>query len=211
MEIEPPLRATGCDGRNTQLICQMSGANRCGSTEDHGELLKLGMRMSAQTQRGQSISMVGRRSPSPSRMEDFLAPYIAHAVLRHSGLPSLELAMDPRCSPQRMAPLIWQISWRISTVTAGRPQRCFDYPSPIRSKSPRCQRITVSRSDDCKCAIHLGNSRPTPPKSTCHRNKSKSLRISASQHIDCCLSTRICCLKSPRPQQVAGNRKDQST
>jgi antirestriction protein ArdC len=26
-----------------------------------------------------------------------------------------------------LAPLIWRISWRISTVTAGRPQRCFDF------------------------------------------------------------------------------------
>jgi hypothetical protein len=26
-----------------------------------------------------------------------------------------------------LAPLIWRISWRISTVTVGRPQRCFDF------------------------------------------------------------------------------------
>jgi hypothetical protein len=26
-----------------------------------------------------------------------------------------------------LATLIWRISWRISAVTAGRPQRCFDF------------------------------------------------------------------------------------
>src|ERR1700737_4333487 len=36
-----------------------------------------------------------------------------------------------------LAMLIWRISWRISTVTAGRPQRCFDFhrqydPNPAR-------------------------------------------------------------------------------
>src|SRR5258705_6384784 len=46
--------------------------------------------------------------------------------------------------PNGLAPLIWRISWRISTVTAGRPQRCFDFHRQYDLNPPRCQRITVS-------------------------------------------------------------------
>jgi hypothetical protein len=84
-----------------------------------------------------------------------------------------------------LAPLIWRISWRISTVTAGRPQRCFDFHRQYDLNPPRCQRITVSGRTIASAPYILGNSRQTSPNiDLVNRNKSKSLRISAPQHID---------------------------
>jgi hypothetical protein len=69
------------------------------------------------------------------------------------------------------------------------------------------------RSDDCKCAIHLGKqSADASQYQPVNRHKSKSLRISASQHIDLLPQHQNLCLKrNLRPRQVAGNPKDQST
>ncbi|SRR5258708_6692801 len=78
------------------------------------------------------------------------------------------------------------------------------FPSPIRSKSRTVPTDYGLWSDDCKCAIHLGKqSADASQYQPVNRHKSKSLRISASQHSDL--------LRNLRPQQVAGNPKDQST
>src|SRR5882672_10578804 len=59
------------------------------------------------------------------------------------------------------------------------------FPSPIRSKSRTVPTDYGLRSDDCKCGIHLGKpSADASQYQPVNRNKSKSLRISASQHID---------------------------
>jgi hypothetical protein len=112
-----------------------------------------------------------------------------------------------------LATLIWRISWRISTVTAGRPQRCFDFHRQYDLNPARCQRITVSGRTIASAPYILGNSRQTPPNiNLSNRTKSKSLRISASQHIDLLPQHQNLGLKrNLRPQQVAGHPKDQST
>jgi hypothetical protein len=62
-----------------------------------------------------------------------------------------------------LAPPIWRISWRISTVTAGRPQRCFDFHRQYDLNPPRCQWTTVSGRTIASAPYILGNSRQTPP------------------------------------------------
>jgi hypothetical protein len=58
-------------------------------------------------------------------------------------------------------------------------------PSPIRSKSRTVPTDYGLRSDDCKCATHLGKqSADASQYQPVNRNKSTPLWISASQHID---------------------------
>jgi len=88
--------------------------------------------------------------------------------------------------------LIWRTSWRISTVTAGRPQRCFDFHRQYDLNPARCQRIAVSRRDNCKCAIHLGkHSADASQYQSVNRNKSNLLGLARRSTLICCLSTRI--------------------
>ena len=113
-----------------------------------------------------------------------------HHIFGHAGLadidPKLEkLAMEPRGSPQRIATLIWRISWRISTVTIRSSAAVLRFPSPIRSKSRTVPTDYGLGSDDCKGAIQLGKpSAGASQYQPVNRNKPKPLRISASQHID---------------------------
>src|ERR1700738_2280686 len=59
------------------------------------------------------------------------------------------------------------------------------FPSPIRSKSRTVPTDYGLRSDDCKGTIHLGKqSADASQYQPVNRNKSKPLRIRASQHID---------------------------
>jgi hypothetical protein len=93
--------------------------------------------------------------------------------------------MDPRCSPQRIgdAHLADKLAYfyRHARSSAAVPR----FPSPIRSKSRTVPTDYGLRSDDCKCAMHLGKqSADASQYQPVNRNKSKSLRISASQHID---------------------------
>jgi hypothetical protein len=89
-----------------------------------------------------------------------------------------------------LAPLIWRMSWRISTVTAGRPQRCFDFHRQYNP--PRCQRITVSGRTIASAPYNLGNSRQTPPNINLSIETNRSLLGFARRStLICCLSTRI--------------------
>src|SRR5882724_11277884 len=91
-----------------------------------------------------------------------------------------------------LAPLIWQISWRISTVTAGRPQRCFDFHRQYDLNPPRCQRITVSGRTIASAPYILGNSRQTPPNINLSIETNRSLLgLARRSTLICCLSTRI--------------------
>src|SRR6202171_6450607 len=90
------------------------------------------------------------------------------------------------------ATLIWRISWRISTVTAGRPQRCFDFHRQYDLNPPRCQRITVSGRTIARAPYILGNSRQTPPNINLSIETNRSLLgLARRSTFICCLSTRI--------------------
>src|SRR5260221_3202951 len=91
-----------------------------------------------------------------------------------------------------LAPLIWRISWRISPVTAGRPQRCFDFHRQYDLNPARCQRITVSGRTIARAPYILGNSRQTPPNINLSIEINRSLLgLARRSTLICCLSTRI--------------------
>ena len=91
-----------------------------------------------------------------------------------------------------LATLIWRISWRISTVTAGRPQRCFDFHRQYDLNPPRCQRITVSGRTIARAPYILGNSRQMPPNINLSIETNRSLLgLARRSTLICCLSTRI--------------------
>src|SRR5271169_2512597 len=91
-----------------------------------------------------------------------------------------------------LATLIWRISRRISTVTAGRPQRCFDFHRQYDLNPARCQRITVSGRTIASAPYILGNSRQTPPNITLSIETNRSLLgLPRRSTLICCLSTRI--------------------
>jgi hypothetical protein len=91
-----------------------------------------------------------------------------------------------------LAPLIWRISWRISTVTAGRPQRCFDFQRQYDLNPARCQRITVSGRTIASAPYILGNSRQTPPNINLSIETNRGLLgLARRSTLICCLSTRI--------------------
>src|SRR5258708_27471242 len=139
-----------------------------------------------QVHRGNPIGMVTKERP-PSLRGRNPPP---HHIFGHAGLADIDaklekLAMDPRCSPQRIGaahlPDKLAYFYRHGRSSAA----VLRFPSPIRSKSPTVPTDYGLRSDDCKCAIHLGKqSADSSQYQPVNRNKSKSLRISASQHID---------------------------
>src|SRR6202163_4737909 len=91
-----------------------------------------------------------------------------------------------------LATLIWRISWRISTVTAGRPKRCFDFRRQYDLNPARCQRITVSGRTIASAPYILGNSRQTPPNINLSIDTNRSLLgLARRSTLICCLSTRI--------------------
>ena len=91
-----------------------------------------------------------------------------------------------------LAPLIWRISWRISTVTAGRPQRCFDFHRQYDLNPARRQRITVSGRTIASAPYILGNSRQMPPNINLSIETNRSLLgLARRSTLICCLSTRI--------------------
>src|SRR3977135_2658407 len=82
-----------------------------------------------------------------------------------------------------LATLIWRISWRVSSVAAGRPQRGLDFHRQY-DLSRTVPTDPGLRLDNCKCAIHVGKqSADASQYQPVNRAKSKSLRISASQNI----------------------------
>ena len=84
-------------------------------------------------------------------------------------------------------------SWRISAVTAGRPQRCFDFHRQYDHLNPaRCQRTTVSGRTIASAPYILGNSRQTPPNITLSVEPNRSLLgLARRSTLICCRSTRI--------------------
>src|SRR5258708_40242221 len=91
-----------------------------------------------------------------------------------------------------LAPLIWRISWRISPVTAGRPQRCFDFHRQYDLNPARCERITASGRTIARAPYILGNSRQTPPNINLSVDTNRSLLgLARRSTLICCLSTRI--------------------
>src|ERR1700682_3318665 len=138
-----------------------------------------------QVHRGNPISMVTKERP-PSLRGRNPPP---HHVFGHAGLADIDaklekLGMDPRCSPHRIGadPLADTLAY---LFRHGRVAAVPLFPSPIRSKSRTVPTDYGLRSDDCKGAIHLGKqSADASQYQPVNRHKSKSLRISASQHID---------------------------
>src|SRR6266850_7155211 len=150
------------------------------------EQLERDRRHHEQVHRGNSIGMVTKERPPSLRRR----PPPPHHIFGHAGLTDIDaklekLAMDPRCSPQRIgdAHLADKLAY---FYRHGRSSAAvLRFTSPIRSKSRTVPTDYGLRSDDCKCAIHPGKQSAAasqyPPV---NRNKSKPLRISASQHID---------------------------
>src|ERR1700680_1203374 len=150
------------------------------------EQLERDCRHHEQVHRGNPISMVTKERPPSLRGRN---PPPLH-IFCHAGLADIDaklekLAMDPRCSPQRIgdAHLADKLAY---FYRHGRPSAAvLRFPSPIRPKSRTVPTDYGLRSDDCKCAIHLGKqSADATQYQPVNRNKSKPLRISASQHID---------------------------
>src|SRR6202048_1352606 len=132
-----------------------------------------------QVHRGDPISMVAKERP-PSLRGRNPPP---HHIFGHAGLADIDaklekLAMDPRCSPQRIgdAYLAVKLAYldRLGTASAA----VLRFPSPIRSKSRTVLTDYGLRSDDCKCAIHLGKqSADATQYQPVNRHKSKSLSV----------------------------------
>jgi hypothetical protein len=136
--------------------------------------------------RGNPISMITKERP-PSLRGRNPPP---HHVLGHTGLADIDaklekLAMDPRCSPQRIGAAHLADKLAYFDRHGRSPAALLRFPSPIRSKSRTVPTDYGLRSDDCKGAIHPGkqsaDASQYPPV---NRNKSEPLRISAPQHID---------------------------
>src|ERR1700686_4992878 len=147
-----------------------------------------------QVHRGNPISMVTKERP-PSRRGRNPPP---HHIFGHAGLADIDaqlekLAMDPRCSSQRIgAAHLADKLCRISTVTACRPQRCFDFHRQYDLKPARCQRITVSGRTIASASYILGNRRQTPPNiSLSIEMNGGLLELARRSTLICCLSTKI--------------------
>src|SRR6202166_4785131 len=125
--------------------------------------------------------------------------YLATLVWPTS-MPSLRSSPWTLGAPHNgLAPLIWRISWRISTVTAGRPQRCFDFHRQYDLNPARCQRITVSDRTIASAPYILGNSRQTPPNINLSIETNRSLLgLARRSTLICCLSTRISAASATR-------------
>src|SRR5258707_9271075 len=139
-----------------------------------------------QVHRGNPISMVTKERP-PSLRGRKPPP---HHIFGHAGLADIDaklekLAMDPRCPPQRIgdAHLTDKLAY---FCRHGRSSAAvLRFPSPIRSQSRTVPTDYGLRSDNCKCAIHLGKqSADASQYRFVNRNKSKPLGIIASRLID---------------------------
>jgi hypothetical protein len=146
-----------------------------------------------QVHRGNPISMVrrnvpAREEPPPHHIFGYLA-----TLVWPTSMPSLRSSPWILGAPHAgLATLIWRISWRISTVTAGRPQRCFDFLRQFDLNPARCQRITVSGRTIASAPYILGNSRQTPPNINLSIETNRSLfGLARRSTLICCLSTRI--------------------
>src|SRR6266852_3920881 len=117
-----------------------------------------------QVHRGDPVSMVTKERP-PSLRGRNPPP---HYIFGHAGLADIDaklekLAMDPRCSPQRIGATHLADKLAYFYRHGRSSAAVLRFPSPIRSKSRRCQRITVSGRTIASAPYILGNSRQTPP------------------------------------------------
>src|SRR3982074_372323 len=98
-----------------------------------------------QVHRGNPISMVTKERPPSLRGRNPLRTIYLATLVWPTSMPSLRSSPWIIGAPHNgLTTLIWRISWRISTVTAGRPQRCVDFHRQYDLNPARCQRITVS-------------------------------------------------------------------
>ena len=168
-----------------------------------------------QVHRGDAISMVTKeRPPHPCDGGPLLRTIYLATLVCPTSIPSLRSSPWIFGAPHNgLATLIWRMSWRISTVTVGRPQRRRDFHRQYDLNPKRCQRITVSGRTIASASYILGNSRQTPPNINLSIKANRSsLGLTRRSTLICCLSTRIVRLKrNLRPQQVADHPKDQST
>src|SRR6202048_3880204 len=93
--------------------------------------------------------------------------------------------------PNGLAPLIWRISWRISTVTAGRPQRCFDFHRQYDLNPARANglRSPVGRLQVRHTSWETVGRRH--PISTCQSTQIEVSEVARRSTLICRLSTRI--------------------
>ena len=128
---------------------------------------------------------LGRRSPS------------SRHILCNGGLSDIDaelekLAMDPRCSPQRIgdAHLADKLAY---FYRHGRSSAAvLRFPSPIRSKSRTAPKDYGLRSDDCKCPYILGNGWQTLRNINLSIETNRSLvGLARRSTLIWCLSTRI--------------------
>src|SRR3979490_1188612 len=145
-----------------------------------------------QVHRGNPISMVTKERPPSLRGRN---PPPLH-IFGHAGLADFDakpqkLAMDPRCSPQRIgaAHLADKLAY---FYRHGRSSAAvLRFPSPIRSKSPTVP-TTVSGRTIASAPYILGNSRQTPPNINLSIETNRSLLgLARRSTLICCLSTRI--------------------
>src|SRR6476660_10172289 len=108
-------------------------------------------------------------------------------------MPSLRSSPWIRGAPHNgLATLIWRISCRISSVTAGRPQRCLDFHRQYDLNPAWCQPTTVSGRTIASAPYTLGNSRQIPPNINLSIETNRSfLGLARRSTLICCLSTRI--------------------
>jgi hypothetical protein len=147
-----------------------------------------------QVHRGNPISMVTKERP-PSLRGRPPPPHTIYlaTLVWPTSMPSLRSSPWILGAPHNgLAPLIWRISWRISAVTAGRPQRRFDFHRQYDLNPARCQRTTVSGRTIASAPYILGNSRQTPPNITLSIETNRSLLgLARRSTLICCRSTRI--------------------
>src|ERR1700716_72926 len=145
-----------------------------------------------QVHRGNPISMVTKKRP-PSLRGRNPPP---HHIFGHAGLADIDaklekLAMDPRCSPQRIgdAHLADKLAY---FYRPGRPHRGLDFHRQYDLNPARCQRMTVSGRTIASAPYILGNSRQTPPNINLSIEINRSLLgLARRSTLICCLSTRI--------------------
>jgi hypothetical protein len=128
-----------------------------------------------QVQRGNPISM-GTKERPPSLRGRNPPP---HHIFGHAGLADIDTKLE-------------KLAMRISILTAGRPQRCFDFHRQYVLNPARCQRTTVCGRTIASAPYILGNSRQTPPNITLSIESNRSrLGLARRSTLICCLSTRI--------------------
>src|SRR5260370_3315440 len=108
-------------------------------------------------------------------------------------MPSLRSSPWIRGAPHNgLATLLWRISWRISSVTAGRPQRCLDFHRQYDLNPAWCQPTPVSGRTIASAPYTLGNSRQIPPNINLSIETNRSfLGLARRSTLICCLNTRI--------------------